>query len=258
MPSKTRGTRGMGFSRITPEPTDLPKPRTLYFDDAGSDKAQAMRASGLVHTVVEGKKILVQVDLGLIKKTRITFGSAEDNDIVVKSSSNIVSRYHGVLLVMGQHCTIMDMRSTNGLYVNGVKRAHSAFTPRDVAWIGLRESLDQDIEGIVMLLSYDTSEWYRADFNNERRIAFGRDEDNDVVLSSPVVSAHHAVIFRDAKNSWAIVDTESYNGTYVNGAPVVGTVPLFKGDVVSLADVTMVFMDSFVVFNVERDEPEEE
>jgi len=241
-----------GWSRITPEVTDAPTPHTLYFDDEGTEKAQALRASGLILTVMEGRRIIAQVDLSGLKKSRITFGSAADNDVVVKSKHNIVSRYHGVLLVQGSNCTIMDLRSTNGLYVNGVKRAHSPFTPRDIAWIGLREQNSSGVDGIIMLLSYDNSEWYRYDFPDSRRVAFGRDEDNDVVLASPVVSAHHAVVFRDANGSWAIVDSDSYNGTYVNGAPVVGTVPLFEGDVLSIADVQLVFMDTFVVFNVEH------
>jgi len=64
-------------------------------------------------------------------------------------------------------------------------------------------------------------------------LSIGRDADNDVCLPHPMVSRFHAVV-RSSADGLVITDQGSTNSTYVNGAPVVGSLPLANGDVVHI------------------------
>jgi DNA-binding winged helix-turn-helix (wHTH) protein len=62
----------------------------------------------------------------------------------------------------------------------------------------------------------------------------GRGEDCDVVLPDRQVSRNHLRIIRDDMG-YAVEDLGSKNGTYVNGAPVRGSVHLQDGDEIQIA-----------------------
>jgi phosphatidylserine/phosphatidylglycerophosphate/cardiolipin synthase-like enzyme len=64
--------------------------------------------------------------------------------------------------------------------------------------------------------------------------AIGRSSSNDVVISHPSVSRSHAKIVINGERP-VLVDLESQNGTYLNGAPVTGAVPLKPGDIIGIA-----------------------
>ncbi len=64
-------------------------------------------------------------------------------------------------------------------------------------------------------------------------ISIGRMEDNDIVISDPQASRHHA-IFRWAPGGYEVVDLTSINGTYLQGQPLHGSAPLNPGDVVRI------------------------
>ena len=66
----------------------------------------------------------------------------------------------------------------------------------------------------------------------------GRDVNNAIVVDDQFVSAEHAILtFRG--RAWYVEDLGSTNGTYVNGAPVEGVVPLGFGDVVQVGQVRL-------------------
>jgi len=54
-------------------------------------------------------------------------------------------------------------------------------------------------------------------------VSVGRDESNDIVISSPKVSARHAEFRREEKGKYRLVDLESRNGTMLNGFPAKGS-----------------------------------
>ena len=70
---------------------------------------------------------------------------------------------------------------------------------------------------------------------NGVRLSVGRDQGNDVVVDSPVVSTRHALIFLDEEGgrSWLLRDLDSKNGTYLNGREVLEH-KLEDGDVIRL------------------------
>src|SRR5687768_15300213 len=68
-------------------------------------------------------------------------------------------------------------------------------------------------------------------------LTIGRNPDGDLVLEqdspSSIVSWDHARIELSPREA-TLTDLRSKNLTYCNGQPVVGTVPLWPGDVISL------------------------
>jgi FHA domain-containing protein len=66
----------------------------------------------------------------------------------------------------------------------------------------------------------------------------GRDVNNAIVVEDQFVSAEHAILtFRG--RAWYLEDLGSTNGTFVNGAPVDGVVPLGYGDVIQIGQVRL-------------------
>jgi serine phosphatase RsbU (regulator of sigma subunit) len=80
---------------------------------------------------------------------------------------------------------------------------------------------------------------------SRERIEIGRQGDSDIYLESLAVSREHARIVRQG-SSWFVEDAGSSNGTYVNGTPVAGRVPLGEGDSLQIGPY---------VFNLRADPP---
>ena len=71
-------------------------------------------------------------------------------------------------------------------------------------------------------------------------VRLGREEGNDVTLASASISGSHAEL-RLRGGVWSLTDLGSMNGSWVDGEPVFGAVPLGPGSSVRLGDVEMVF-----------------
>lgn len=213
---------------------------TTVFDPS-ADPATAPKDGASLHlTIIEGNRVLEEVDLAGFGSREISFGAAEDNDIVIKSSYGIVSGHHGVFVLYGSMCQIMDSGSTNGVYVNGERRMQSSFSPGDVVSIGKPAASRYD--AIMMLLSYTQSSWRVTDLSNRVSLTVGRAPDNDLELGIPSVSSHHALFTRDQQTGrWLVTDRQSFNGVFVSGSPVVATSSLTKGDIITIAGATLVF-----------------
>jgi hypothetical protein len=76
------------------------------------------------------------------------------------------------------------------------------------------------------------------------KITIGRDITNDIVISDPEVSRHHARLVRTA-SGYAIEDLRSTNGTFVNRQRIASPQPLQNGDVIGLGEtVTLSYEDT--------------
>lgn len=71
-------------------------------------------------------------------------------------------------------------------------------------------------------------------------VRIGREEGNDVVLPAPSLSAAHAEL-RLRGGVWTLLDLGSMNGSWVDGEPVYGAVPLGPGSLIRLGEVELVF-----------------
>jgi pSer/pThr/pTyr-binding forkhead associated (FHA) protein len=76
--------------------------------------------------------------------------------------------------------------------------------------------------------------------------AIGRAEDCAIRLTERNVSRAHAVL-RRMDDGWGIEDTESYNGTYINGHRVVEPTKVSVGDIVQLGDYRLELLDAATV-----------
>ena len=61
-------------------------------------------------------------------------------------------------------------------------------------------------------------------------LTIGRNADNTIVLNDVAVSGVHSRIVRNARGGYTILDADSTNGTFVNGARVTSPVPFAQGD----------------------------
>jgi hypothetical protein len=73
----------------------------------------------------------------------------------------------------------------------------------------------------------------------QRRVRIGRQSDNDLVVSDPGISRHHAEVINE-RGTCTLHDLGSTNGTYVNGSVVTEHV-LRDGDRISLGSTVVEF-----------------
>lgn len=86
------------------------------------------------------------------------------------------------------------------------------------------------------------------DFNKDTRypliglrMTLGRGSDNDIVVSDPGASRHHAEVVFNGEE-WSVRDSNSTNGTFLNGEPVTQHF-LKNGDVVELGTTRLEFRE---------------
>ena len=82
---------------------------------------------------------------------------------------------------------------------------------------------------------------------NKIPFKIGRDQKNDVVLGSKIVSREHAQIVR-AKGGLTIVDLDSHNGTCVNGTPIKEAI-LRDGDEILIGGI-LIFYEETIAENI--------
>lgn len=76
-------------------------------------------------------------------------------------------------------------------------------------------------------------------------IKIGRSSQNDVVINDKYVSGSHCQIIKDDKGNFVLIDTNSSNGTYVNGVQRRGEVRLNPSDIVKIGNTTLPWQTYF-------------
>ncbi len=74
-------------------------------------------------------------------------------------------------------------------------------------------------------------------------INIGRSSSNDIRIQDNLVSRIHCQLIQDDRGNVTIVDTNSKNGTYVNGTKLHGPVKLNKSDIVRIGNTTLPWKD---------------
>lgn len=89
---------------------------------------------------------------------------------------------------------------------------------------------------------------FQFDLQNQK-ISVGRAEDNDIPLSDPFISGHHAFIY-PVENTYVIRDNNSKNKTFLNGKETKAEVKLKQGDEILVGSTRIIF-DQQLSTNVE-------
>ena len=79
---------------------------------------------------------------------------------------------------------------------------------------------------------------YPISENEEEGLSIGRTPDNDVILTDPGVSRHHAYIRVRGQEAW-LYDRGSANGTWLNGERIAEPRLLKPGDRIQVGNVTL-------------------
>lgn len=76
-------------------------------------------------------------------------------------------------------------------------------------------------------------------------LRIGKSPQNDVVINDEYVSGYHCQIIQDDKGNFILIDTNSSNGTYVNGVQRRGEVRLNKTDTVRIGNTVLPWQSYF-------------
>jgi pSer/pThr/pTyr-binding forkhead associated (FHA) protein/subtilisin family serine protease len=165
----------------------------------------------------------------------LSLGRGSENDLVLRSPS--VSRRHARIVCADGVCTVEDLGSSNGTFVDGES------VSRAVLKLGNQLRLG-DVK-----LTYDAPGRQREgawlELGGRYRpvpttgISVGRSSDNDVLVTDERVSRRHAHIDRRGIQ-FVITDCGSTNGTFVNGRPV-RQQRLRDGDEIRIGDTRIHF-----------------
>ncbi len=162
------------------------------------------------------------------------------SDIVIDDIR--VSWNHAVLRTERGAWFAEDCGSTNGTFVASRNIDVFEITDDCVLHFGGRD------DGPAMscsLYRLGRSDWPSVDRRPSavmrapaRALRIGRASDNDIVLADLGVSRHHAELRNTGDGRYAIVDLDSSNGTFLNGARVIFTSPVTEQDIVGIGPAT--------------------
>ena len=192
---------------------------------------------------VAGPMLIVkieQTDKTLRQGRPYLVGRDPQSDIVVNDIR--VSWNHAVLRAEHGAWFAEDCGSTNGTFVVSRKIDRFEITDDCVLHFGSRD------DGPAMscsLYRVERSDWPSVDRRPSavmrapaRALRIGRANDNDIVLADLSVSRHHAELRHDGDGRYAIVDLDSSNGTFLNGARVIFTSPVTEQDIIGIGPAT--------------------
>lgn len=185
-----------------------------------------------------------------------------DSKADIQLDSTIVSRIHGQLILKDEKYYYQDLGSSNGTYINGYhiskfegnNEVPIKLNNGDVLKIDYRDRDKQHTDAIVIIfttvLEYE-NEWDRLVLNDSvTEIPIGR-EYSSINVSSNLISKKHGKFFRTHKG-WAIEDTGSTNGVFLNGVKIEKAQYLYDLDVIRMGNLFFFFEGTSLWYPVEK------
>ena len=203
-----------------------------------------------------------------LTQPEMVIGRDASADVVIDSPE--VSRRHVRVISANGHVQVEDLGSSNGTFVNGVRLTTShTLQPGDVVQLGravsltflapalipqveTREEAGPGLQGLTVLagslpppaaglpprlvVTVAGSEPQAVDLTLAQ-VRLGRAPDNDVVIDSPIVSGHHAVLERGEDGYRLRVEAGAKNPVLYQGVPVLGEQALHDGDVLRVGSL---------------------
>lgn len=225
-----------------------------------------------------GKLILLRPDgpeqeyeLG---KTLVTLGRAMTNDIILGDVR--ASRSHAQVMCDASGCTLIDLNSSNGTRVNGLKIERIRLKPGDTVQIGssnlrfeqavlsleeemtvintdvdLEETIDRDFLPMTIvetrvprLVIFTAEKTWEVSLGEVDSLTIGRTDENDIALPSSKISRRHAQLSRKG-DVFTLNDLGSTNGIIFNGHRITEEIILEDGDRLIIGDAQLVFKAGF-------------
>jgi pSer/pThr/pTyr-binding forkhead associated (FHA) protein len=224
-----------------------------------------------------GKLLLIQpnapdqeFELG---KSSIHIGRSLTNDIVLDDGR--VSREHARLECGPAGCTLIDLGSSNGTRLNGLRVGRAVLKAGDVIGIGTSQIRynaaaaydevemttkysDEDLETLIdedslpfsinetsipRLVVFTSDKTWEVPLEDVDLLTIGRTDASQLMIAQAKVSRQHAEVVRKG-NMFILRDLNSTNGTWHKGEPV-GEMILLDGDAFRIGQAQIVFKDGF-------------
>lgn len=187
------------------------------------------------------------------------FGRAKKEDaldIIVPVVS--VSRQHGLFVTTPGKVNYTDVGSSNGTLYNG-RQLESGETVelKDGDILRIHAVKDSACSKDVLLIfatNYENCVWNKCELTDISAINVGREDFNDKF--NRAVSRHHATFFK-ATEGWSIIDRDSKNGVYRNGARISKPEYLQSFDVIKIATYYFIFWNNYLLFQCDLTQKEE-
>ena len=157
------------------------------------------------------------INLSNSSKNKLTFGTSEDNDIIIKSNS--VDYHQGYLEETEYGILAVNTSSTIPMISNYNKPFKDIYLSEG-SFIKLADINSPNIHGAILIMSIGDhmDEWKNCNIHNGK-ISLGSSGSRDIILPPFGIAKHHADI-TFSRNSMFICDQDSLNGTYVNGQKI--------------------------------------
>lgn len=143
-------------------------------------------------TILDGSSNDIILDLSSFQKERITFGRAEDNDIVL--TSPVVSAHHGSFQYQDGRWCICDEHSTNGIFQNGERLEQKQLVGGDKLLIGYESTSKKVI--FVFSQSSPQNVYRKYIIPQGKTVTIGRSNDCDIQLDHVSVLKCHCTLTR--------------------------------------------------------------
>ncbi len=187
----------------------------------------------------------VNVKLANYRKDAVTFGRAEDNDIVL--TSRLVSRYHGRFVQQNGRWYIEDLGSTNGLLFNhaNIRRKELG----DGEFVRVDDGVETVSNGVLFVFSAGNTanKWNVLNIAGQLQVTIGRGENCTIVLPHVSVSQLHATICKEGE-FYFLYDNGSANGVFINGLRIQGRAQLHEKDVITITNTKLIFTAQFISY----------
>ncbi len=150
-------------------------------------------------TVFVGTALPFTVNLEEFQKERVTFGRAQDNDMLLPSP--IASSYHGSFFKDRDVWKVRDEHSTNGLYVNEEAISERILSDGLKLYIGS----ERHNERVVMICSTVNQDamYQHVSLIGKDHLRIGKSKGCDICLEHVGISQVHAELIR-GKDGWSI------------------------------------------------------
>lgn len=158
-----------------------------------------------------------------------------DSNCDIRISNNRVSRNHCQIIYSKDiGLQIVDLKSSNGTYLNGIK-----LKPSKNYSLNVKDQVQlAGVSGIIISVGAQNTQSIGLDdqknilelFLDKDLITVGRDSSCDLIINDTRISRKHASIRKVSNDKYLLKDLDSLNGIYVNGSRVNGHKTISKND----------------------------